>query len=72
MSIAGATRVPLIQVEVPPAPGVFCTCLYNHARRLRLEKLLYLEISRSPNGFFNPLLERPLRNLFGNETVTNL
>jgi hypothetical protein len=29
--------------------------LDNHARRLRLEKLLYLELSRSPNGFFNPL-----------------
>jgi hypothetical protein len=24
---------------------------YNHARRLRLEKLLYLELSRSSNGF---------------------
>ena len=29
-----------------PTPGVFCTCSYNHARRLRLEKL-------SPNGFLN-------------------
>ena len=33
-------------------PGVFCTYFYNHARRLRLEKLLYLELPRSPNGFF--------------------
>ena len=33
-------------------PGVFYTYFYNHAHRLRLEKLLYLELSRSPNGFF--------------------
>jgi hypothetical protein len=37
------------------APGVFCTYFYNHARRLRLEKLLHLlELSRSlevPTGF---------------------
>jgi hypothetical protein len=26
-----------------PAPGVFHKYFYNHARRLRLEKLLYLE-----------------------------
>jgi hypothetical protein len=29
---------------------------YNHAHRLRLEKLLYLELSRSSNGFFLVLL----------------
>jgi hypothetical protein len=29
------------------------TVLYNYARRLRLEKLLYLGLSKSPNGFFN-------------------
>jgi hypothetical protein len=34
-----------------PTPGVFYTYFYNHARRLRLEKVLYLELSRSPNGF---------------------
>jgi hypothetical protein len=34
-------------------PGVFHAYLYNHARRLRLEKLLYPEVSRSPNGFLN-------------------
>jgi hypothetical protein len=28
-------------------PGVFYTYFYNQARRLRLEKLLYLELSRS-------------------------
>jgi hypothetical protein len=33
-------------------PGVFYTYFYNHARRLRLEKLLCLKLSRSPNGFF--------------------
>jgi hypothetical protein len=35
-----------------PTPGVFYTYSYNHAHRLRLEKLLYLELPRSPNGFF--------------------
>jgi hypothetical protein len=39
------------------APGVFYTYFYNHARHLRLENLLYLELSRSSNGFFKPLLE---------------
>jgi hypothetical protein len=29
----------------------------NHARRLRLEKLLYLELPRSPNGFFKVFLD---------------
>ena len=31
--------------------------IYNHAHRLRLEKPLYLELSRSPNGYFKPLLD---------------
>jgi hypothetical protein len=38
-------------------PGVFYTYFYNHTRRLRLEKLLYLELSRSPGGYFRPLLD---------------
>jgi hypothetical protein len=38
-------------------PGVFCKCFYNHAHRLRLEKLLYIGLSRSPNGFFLVLLD---------------
>jgi hypothetical protein len=38
-------------------PGVFYTCFYNHARRLRLGKLLYLELSRSSSGFFLALLD---------------
>jgi hypothetical protein len=37
--------------------GVFYTCFYNHAHRLRLEKLLHVELSRSPNGCFKPLLD---------------
>ena len=47
----------------------------NYARRLRLEKRLYLELSRGFSGNFNPLLgqgdrsasktaARPLRNRF--------
>ena len=32
--------------------GAFYMHFYNHAHRLRLEKLLFLELSRSPNGFF--------------------
>jgi hypothetical protein len=37
------------------APGVFHACFYNrnHARRFRLEKPLYVEISRTPNGYLN-------------------
>jgi hypothetical protein len=46
-------------VDSRGAIRVFYTYFYNHARRLRLEKLLYLEPSiiasrsRSPNGFLN-------------------
>jgi hypothetical protein len=39
------------------APGVFYTYFYNHAHRLRLEKLLYLELSRSSSGYCKPLLD---------------
>jgi hypothetical protein len=38
-------------------PGVFYTNFYNHAHRLRLEKLLHVELSRSPSGNFKPLLD---------------
>jgi hypothetical protein len=38
-------------------PGAFYTYFYNFAHRLRLEKLLCLELSRSPNGFFKVLLD---------------
>ena len=36
---------------------IFYTYFYNHARRLRLEKLFYVELSRSYNGNFKPLLD---------------
>ena len=32
-------------------PQLFYTRFYNHAHRLRLDKLLYLGLSRSSNGF---------------------
>jgi hypothetical protein len=38
-------------------PQLFYTYCYNHAHRLRLEKLLCLEPSRSSNEFFKPLLD---------------
>ena len=31
--------------------NIYIIYFYNHARRLRLEKLFYLELSRSPSGF---------------------
>jgi hypothetical protein len=34
-------------------PQLFYTYFYDHARRLRLKKLLYIEIPRNPNGFIN-------------------
>jgi hypothetical protein len=39
------------------APQLFYTHSYNHAHRLRLEKLLYLELSSSSNGFLKALLD---------------
>jgi hypothetical protein len=38
-------------------PQLFYTNFYNHARRLCLEKLLYIGFSGSSNGFFKPLLD---------------
>jgi hypothetical protein len=32
-------------------PQLLYTNFYNHAHRLRLEKLLFIELSRSSNGF---------------------
>jgi hypothetical protein len=52
--ISAPVTVPLIQVG---PLGAFYTYFYNHARRLRLEKLLYRELSRSPSGYFKPLLD---------------
>jgi hypothetical protein len=66
------------------APGVFYTRFYNHAHRLRLEKPLYIELSRSPASgsrwrfhFWNRRtavseVKWPLRNRLGIETVTIL
>jgi hypothetical protein len=45
-------------VNSSSTPGVYYTYFYNHARRLRLEKkLLYIELSRSSNRYFKPLLD---------------
>jgi hypothetical protein len=52
------------------APGVFYTYFYDHARRLRLEKLLYIELPRSAQVAV--LLLKPPHGGFGSETVINL
>jgi hypothetical protein len=60
-------------------PQLFYTYFYNHAHRLRLEKLLYIELSRSPNGFLNHFwiqvavseVKRPLHGGFGSKTAKN-
>jgi hypothetical protein len=31
-------------------------CFYTHAHRLRLEKLIYIELPGSSNGYFKPIL----------------
>ena len=68
------------------APWVFYAYSYNHAHRIRLEKLLYLEIYRSPNGLFKHCriqvavsllkppkeVKRPLHGGCGSETAKNL
>jgi hypothetical protein len=38
-------------------PQLFYTYFYNHAHRLRLEKLFYIELFNSSNGFLKPLLD---------------
>jgi hypothetical protein len=52
----GGGHVTLLMYISPPdsrgAIGAFCICFYNRACRLRLEKLLYIGLSRSPNGVF--------------------
>jgi hypothetical protein len=60
----GTSHVPvhvsLFHISPPlssPNSGVFYTYFHNLAHRLRLEKLLYLELSRSSNGFFKVLLD---------------
>ena len=44
-------------LDLDSPPQLFYTYFYNHARRLRLEKLLCLGLSRSPNGFLKVLLD---------------
>jgi hypothetical protein len=38
-------------------PRVFYIYFYNHAHRPRLEKLLYIGLYKSSNGYFRPLLD---------------
>jgi hypothetical protein len=40
------------------------TCFYNHARRLRLEKIWCIELSRSPSGYFNYALVMRFTNSY--------
>jgi hypothetical protein len=43
------------KIEPPGVSHMFLQ--YNHARRLRLKKLLYIELPRSSSGYFKPLLD---------------
>ena len=68
MSKISTSRYPYFSDLDPfQTPGVFYTCFYNHARRLRLEKLLYLELSRSSSGYFKSILNLGCR--FAPETA---
>jgi hypothetical protein len=67
--------MPVTQIADRP-PKLLYTNFYNHVRRLRQEKLLYLELSRSPNGFFYHFwiqvavsLLKPPHGGFKNETA---
>jgi hypothetical protein len=44
-------------VQVSPRGILPCTCFYDHAHRLRLEKLLCIEVSRSSNRFLKSFLD---------------
>jgi hypothetical protein len=52
-------HVHISELDSSWTPGEFYTYFYNynHAHRLRLEKLLYIELPRSSNGHFKPLLD---------------
>jgi hypothetical protein len=59
-------RIPGVELElsslmsvtlIRSRPPALLHYFYNHAHHLRLEKLLYIELSRSPNRFFKPLLD---------------
>jgi hypothetical protein len=43
-------------IQVGPL-GYFIYIFCNYAHRLRLKKLLYIELYRSSNGHFKPLLD---------------
>jgi hypothetical protein len=47
----------LSDIDPVPTPQAFYTFFYNHAHRPHFEKLLYVGLSRSPNGHFKPLLD---------------
>ena len=51
--------VDISDLDQVSTPQLFYAYFYNHAHRPRLEKLqvLHIELSRSPNGFFKPLLD---------------
>jgi hypothetical protein len=44
-------------LDLVSTPQLFYKYSYNHAHRLCLETLLYIELSRSSNGLFKPLLD---------------
>jgi hypothetical protein len=48
---SGAVTV-ISDVNSSWTPGVFYTYFYNHARRRRIGKPLYIELSRNSNGYF--------------------
>jgi hypothetical protein len=45
------------QTPSKPLTYFISIIVYNHAHRLRLEKILNPDLSRSPNEFFKPLLD---------------
>jgi hypothetical protein len=66
---SAATAAHTSGLDSRPTPQVLytCPCFYNHTHRLRLEKPLHEELSRS-NGHLKPLLEPGDR--FHSETAT--
>jgi hypothetical protein len=62
-----AIAINISGLDLYSTPQLFYTHFYNHARRLRLEGLLYVGPSRSSNGFFKPLLDPD--DGFASETV---
>ena len=56
VAVAVAVTVHISDLEYRSTPQVFYKSFYNQAQahrlRLRLEKVLYIKLSRSSNGFF--------------------